>query len=528
MATKPTKQQVAQAKARAGGNDPMKFKLSKKQAKDLALNAAMFVGPGKFVKGVELAAKAARVVGLKKEVEVAKVVRKYQLKSSLVKKAITKKNTQAAAKTVVKKEASAGDVLRSAKAEGQATTAKKLDRAVKFKPKSQAERGVTSPARPPREIGPQFPKKTDVTYEGKGMPVKVSTRKPRPKKTGLKTTTGQRRAKVSDVDAKDVSKELRARPNAPRSRDVVKPGSTTLTANEKALIKVKQPVEIRNVEPKSLQQIKDAKAAEKLARTNKLLRRPKTRKVEGPKTEHQTKVVENAKKDVPRVPSHKVYVKIMRKKKWKPDTSNAGAGADRTTRSAGKGEKGAYVRQPYKSKAEIREEGNNANTAENTFAAKPKSDISQGRGNAPQPKPIIPKELTRTERRAARADRKRQAKHRRSGGNDVVIPQKNRNLIRRDANGKPIRDSNGDLIVNADRRTRRVYPRTASVRPNAKKQEGKVFRHRVKVAEKEVMAAERSVAKTEVTAAKKSTAAGAKYVKKTRARLSKTRPLRKP
>ena len=78
MATKPTKQQVAQAKARAGGNDPMKFKVSKKQAKDLVLNAAMFVGPGKFVKGVELAAKAARVVGLKKEVEVAKAARQLR------------------------------------------------------------------------------------------------------------------------------------------------------------------------------------------------------------------------------------------------------------------------------------------------------------------------------------------------------------------------------------------------------------------------------------------------------------------
>jgi hypothetical protein len=78
MATKPTKQQMAQAKARAGGNDPMKFKVSKKQAKDLVLNAAMFVGPGKFVKGVELAAKAARVVGLKKEVEVAKAARQLR------------------------------------------------------------------------------------------------------------------------------------------------------------------------------------------------------------------------------------------------------------------------------------------------------------------------------------------------------------------------------------------------------------------------------------------------------------------
>lgn len=61
--TKPTKQQVAQAKARAGGNNPIKLtdaELQKagKLLKTVGVNAAMIVGPGKFIKGAQMTAKA--------------------------------------------------------------------------------------------------------------------------------------------------------------------------------------------------------------------------------------------------------------------------------------------------------------------------------------------------------------------------------------------------------------------------------------------------------------------------------------
>lgn len=482
--------------------------------------------------------KAARLAkqkadALLKEKTAKFTARQYELKSSLVKKSLAKKSTPNAVETVAKKEASAGDVLRSAKAEGQATTARKLERATKFKVRTQAERGIISPVRPPRQIGPQLPKKTDVTNEGKGMPVRVSTRKPKPRKTGLKTTTGQRRVKVSDADAKDVSKELRNRPAGSRNREIPKPGSTTLTANEKALIKVKQPVEVKRVEPKSLQQIKDEKAAEKLTRTNRLLRRPSKRKVEGPKTEHQTKVIENAKKDVPRLPSHKVYVKVKIRagiKKRKPDMSHVGPPGS-TTRSAGKGEKGAYVRQPLKSAEDIRKEGDNANTNPlnwDVAGNRPKATIGQGRGNVPQPGSITRnRSVERHKIEVVERNRQRRAN---TGGPRIVVKQKNRNLIRRDANGKPILDSKGNLIVNLDRRTQRVYPKTASASTEARKQTAKVMRHRVKVAEKEVMAAEKKKAKSESVANKKSTRAAITASKRlkakaqTKARLSKTRP----
>lgn len=56
---KPTKQQIAQAKARAGGNTTSKTTPARmaKGAKDIALFAAGIVGPGKAVKAVGKAAK---------------------------------------------------------------------------------------------------------------------------------------------------------------------------------------------------------------------------------------------------------------------------------------------------------------------------------------------------------------------------------------------------------------------------------------------------------------------------------------
>jgi len=494
-----------------------------KLLKDAALTAAMFAGPGKFIKGGQIVSK-----GVKTLTNVEKSKKKYELKASLVKKAIAKKNAPKAVEEVSKKSTSAGDVLRSAKVEKQAITAKKIERAKTFKPQTQAERGITSPPNT-RQIGPQLPKKSDVTYEGTGMPLRPRTKIERPKSSGLKTTTGQGRKKVSDADARDVSKELKTRPNAPRARAIPRPGSNTLTANEKAQMKTRTPLTVTRKKPMSSQEIKDKNKATQLARTNRALRLPSKRKPLGPKTERQTKIIENAKKDTPRVPSHKVNVKIYRKKKWKPDTSNAGAQADEYTRPlTNSGKKGSIVRQPYKSKAEIRDEGDNANNALNVLAQKTKPTIAQGRGNRPQPRSGIPKEKTRTERREIRADRKRQQKAR-AGGPAMIQRTRPKPLIKRDASGKPIRNTQGELIVNAER-ARKVFPRAASPRKKARIQIAKVMDRRVKIGEKASMNAEKAQARAELKGVKKTSSRATTQISKrvtARKKLSKTRPLGK-
>lgn len=71
MASKPTKQQVAQAKARAGGNNPIK--VTNKGLKKLGgatANAAMIIGPGKFLKAGKIISKS--VGSLSKASRVAK------------------------------------------------------------------------------------------------------------------------------------------------------------------------------------------------------------------------------------------------------------------------------------------------------------------------------------------------------------------------------------------------------------------------------------------------------------------------
>ena len=65
MATKPTKQQVAQAKARAGGNNPIKVTNSGlKKLGSAALLAASFTPAGRVVKSVATVAKAAKAEGI--------------------------------------------------------------------------------------------------------------------------------------------------------------------------------------------------------------------------------------------------------------------------------------------------------------------------------------------------------------------------------------------------------------------------------------------------------------------------------
>lgn len=65
MATKPTKQQVAQAKARAGGNNPVKVtNAGLKKLGSAAVIAASLTPAGRVARGVATVAKAAKAEGV--------------------------------------------------------------------------------------------------------------------------------------------------------------------------------------------------------------------------------------------------------------------------------------------------------------------------------------------------------------------------------------------------------------------------------------------------------------------------------
>ncbi len=94
MASKPTKQQVAQAKARAGGNNPVKVtNAGLKKLGSAAVIAASFTPAGRAVKTAKTAAKTAGTIA-KEIASSPKVVRKIQAKQ-MVKQ--TKKNVNAIA-----------------------------------------------------------------------------------------------------------------------------------------------------------------------------------------------------------------------------------------------------------------------------------------------------------------------------------------------------------------------------------------------------------------------------------------------
>ena len=93
-ATKPTKQQIAQAKARAGGNNPVKVtNAGLKKLGSAAVIAASFTPAGRAVKTATTAAKTAGTIA-KEIASSPKVVRKIQAKQ-MVKQ--TKKNVNAIA-----------------------------------------------------------------------------------------------------------------------------------------------------------------------------------------------------------------------------------------------------------------------------------------------------------------------------------------------------------------------------------------------------------------------------------------------
>lgn len=93
MAAKPTKQQVAQAKARAGGNNPVKVTNAElKKLGSGALIAASFIPAGRVVKGVATAANAAKAA------KAAKAAGQYTAKQ----KATLAKATASSKKTAAK------------------------------------------------------------------------------------------------------------------------------------------------------------------------------------------------------------------------------------------------------------------------------------------------------------------------------------------------------------------------------------------------------------------------------------------
>ena len=303
---------------------------TKKLLKDLAVNAAMFVGPGKFVKGVK---------AVEEGVAIARGVRGTQ-KARGVTNAIRPKIPKPDVREVI-------------------TEPRVL-------PKTKLPRGV-KPVSKPKTKTPSLLEKN--------------------KGGGQKTTTGQRRVKVSDTEAKAIAQEVGRRPIAPRPRLVKKGSGSVLSASEKrSQSQIGTVTRPKPKRPLKLAEIKANKASERRAKFEKLLTPVKPIGEKRPGRVTSTKLSGPKR---PELPAHKVDVKVMRKKKWTPDTSNAGAEAEPLARGAGKGESGARVTTTYKSKAEIAEEGRNAaQSPQNTFAARPKTDISKGRGNVPQPKSV--------------------------------------------------------------------------------------------------------------------------------------------
>lgn len=156
--------------------------------------------------------------------------------------------------------------------------------------------------------------------------------------------------KVTASEAKAIAKEAGRRPIAPRPRNVPKASSNALTASEKKA--QTQVSTITRPKPKAKMKQEDIglkKAVERKAKFKKLLTPVK------PVGTTKTKPSQR-----PQLPKHKTDVKIYKISKRTPSE-----------------------------KEQLAEKLKNAaQNPKNTFAARPKSDISKGRGNTPQPDSI--------------------------------------------------------------------------------------------------------------------------------------------
>ncbi len=163
------------------------------------------------------------------------------------------------------------------------------------------------------------------------------------------------RVKVSDADAAAIAKEAGRMPIAPRARVIPKPSTKSLTPNEAKQSLMKDTVtRPRPNRPMDSAEIAANKATERRAKFTKLLTPIKPIGEKRPGAVTSTKLSGPAR---PALPAHKVEVKLYKISKRIP--SEAEQSATKLT--------------------------NAAENPKNTFAAKPKSNIAEGRGNVPQP-----------------------------------------------------------------------------------------------------------------------------------------------
>jgi hypothetical protein len=166
----------------------------------------------------------------------------------------------------------------------------------------------------------------------------------------IRKSASASKPKVTTSEAKAIAKEAGRRPIAPRPRNVPKGSTNSLTASEKKNLTQVGTVTRPKPKPKMSQQdIAVKKATERKAKFTKLLTPVKP--------VGTTKVKPSQR---PQLPKHKTDVKIYKISKRTPSE-----------------------------KEQLAEKLKNAaQNPKNTFAARPKSDISKGRGNTPQPDSI--------------------------------------------------------------------------------------------------------------------------------------------
>ena len=227
--------------------DAMPKATAKKLLKDAAVNAAMFVGPGKFLKGAKVVKE-----GVVAAERLARRARGGSATASRMQKA--SKSTDASRREATRRGENAAKEARVESAKIPRPT-----RTVK-------QDVVQKPIRKPLE---RIPSTKAVALE------------PKPNVGGgLKTTTGQGRKPLPAKDVTDIAKERTQRPNnAGRARDVKKPSTKELTPNEKRYEEIgkRARVTITKKKPISLAEIKKTKvqATEKKFDKMKPTSRPK-------------------------------------------------------------------------------------------------------------------------------------------------------------------------------------------------------------------------------------------------------------
>ena len=217
-----------------------------KLLKDAAVNAAMFVGPGKFLKGAKVVKE-----GVVAAERLARRARGGSATASRMQKA--SKSTDASRREATRRGENAAKEARVESAKIPRPT-----RTVK-------QDVVQKPIRKPLE---RIPSTKAVALE------------PKPNVGGgLRTTTGQGRKPLPAKDVTDIAKERTQRPNnAGRTRDVKKRSTQELSPSEKAadILSKKSPVTVTKKKPMSSAKIKETRATARKAKFDKLLApRPK-------------------------------------------------------------------------------------------------------------------------------------------------------------------------------------------------------------------------------------------------------------